>query len=188
MKRKVISVLALTLVVLMSAVLVSCDGWKQVAPDEVVKEVVADIKAQYTYFKVYINDLAFGTHTPTELETTLKVVLENDYQAKWGAGTTAVVNASASSISAKVNAPDGKNSLDINFTSIKLSDNKESVSGSFSINVKKPDTAAASTHSFETAGNFTIAARDSVTFSSVSYRGTDYDTGNFNTEMERELP
>ena len=55
MKRKMISVLALALIVLMSVVLVSCEDFKPVADDATVKEVVGDIKAQHTYFRTHIS-------------------------------------------------------------------------------------------------------------------------------------
>ena len=187
MKRKVISVLALTLVVLMSAVLVSCDGWKQVAPDEVVKEVVADIKAEHVYFRDYIEALAERDVTPADLQTTLDTILKVKYEAEWGSDTTVKVEVEKDYISAKVDGPDGKHVLDIKYSDIDLDTKGNKVTGKFSISVKKPDQGAASTHSFDTTGDFTIALKDSITFSSVSYRGTDYDTDNFNKEMEREL-
>lgn len=188
MKRKVISVLALTLIVLMSVVLVSCEDMLPVAPEDIVNEVVGDIKAEYTYFKIYINNIAFGTHTPDEIKTTLKTVLENEYDTKWGSGTTVSVQAGVDSISAVVEAPDGKNKLDINYSNITLDSSGDKVTGNFSITITKPDAGAASSHTMDTAGNFSIAARDSITFSSVSYRGTDYDTDAFNKRMQEVLP
>jgi len=187
MKRKVISILALTLIVLMSAVLVSCDGWKQVAPEAVVKEVVADIKAEHVYFRADIEALAERDVTPAALQTTLDTNLKIEYKAKWGSDTTVKVEVEKDYISAKVEGPDGKHVLDIKYSDIDLDTKANKVTGKFSITIKKPDEAAASTHSYDTAGDFTIALKDSITFSSVSYKDTDYDTDAFNKEMEKEL-
>ena len=187
MKRKMISVLALTLPVLMSVVLVSCEDFKPVADDATVKEVVGDIKAQHTYFRTHINYLANNPSEASSLQTTLTTNLKEKYEAEWGSATTVEVTVTSNSISAKVTAPDGKNKLDLSYSQIAYDSSAPKVTGAFSVSITKPNAGSTSSYTTDTDGNFTIALKDSITFSSVTYKGTDYDTDAFNKEMEREL-
>jgi hypothetical protein len=188
MKRKMISALALTLLVLTSLVFVSCQDFLPVADDATVKEVVSEVKEQYkNNFRSFIIRLAERDDTPEELEGAIKIFLEEKYEAIWGADTEVDVTVGNDSISATVDAPDGKNKLDINFSRIDLDTKASKITGKFSMTISLKDVGAASVHTTEADGDFTTALKDTVTFSTVSFRGTSYDTDAFNKEMAKEL-
>ena len=186
MKRKMISILALTLLVLTSLVFVSCQDFLPVAPEATVKEVVDEVVAQYQDFRPYIKYLATLYRTPEEVEILLELKLQEEYDS-WNADVD--VDCGADSISAKVKATvDEKHNLNINFTKIDLDTKANKIDGKFSMTIKLPDAGAASAHITDVSGDFSFSlTSDKVTFNTVTFRGDSFDTDAFNKEIDKRL-
>lgn len=166
MKRKMISVLALALILLMSVVLVSCEDMLPVAPENVVAAVVYESKMDFGIFDPYIAALINQTKTPTILEADIKADLNTRYSV-----TTATAQVDSKTISAS--AAGDKLSTSVLFSNLRFE--SSSYKGDFTLE----DTFLydAATHTMKVKGSF---VDDTITFSSVNFGGTDYDVDAFN--------
>ena len=166
MKRKVISVLALTLIVLMSAVLVSCEDMLPIADPEIVNAVVYETEMEMSTFNEYIEELIDGVKTPGVLEALITSKLNTKYDTD-----NADVDADSSSISAS--ASGDKLGVSAKFTSLR----KETAAYKGDFSVESTFNYKGATHNIKIKGYF---IDENITFDSVNYNGTDYDVDAFN--------
>lgn len=181
MKRKVISVLALTLIVLMSAVLVSCDGWKQVASEETVEIVVDEtLRTIRDDFYPSAKELGMGAEV-SYVKLELHNILYNEYHDVMD---DIDVDATANSITANLIDEDGGiNKLDVTVTGITYSAVGGKTSADFTLSAAGYFRGAHAT--MDLKGNFTIGTSDkTITFTSTVFNGIDYDLAAFNNKMK----
>lgn len=187
MKRKVISVLALTLIVLMSAVLVSCDGWKQVAPDETVNLVV---NKTLDYIKNDFGPSAEQIAAKADVDivkSKLYTHLYNEYHDIMPDFNEDDVTATSSSLSAEMSDYDGGiNRLKVNVTGITYTEAGDKTSGDFTISAAVQATGAHVT--MDLKGNFSFSStKNEIKYSSTVVNGIDYDLAAFNNKMAEKL-
>jgi len=166
MKRKMISVLALALIVLMSVVLVSCEDMLPVASPDIVNAVVYGTDMDLAFFGDYIEELIDGIKTPGVLEAMLTAHLNTKYDT-----TNADATIDSSSISAS--ASGDKLGVSADFTSLR----KETAAYKGNFSMQDTFNYKGATHNMKIKGYF---VDDNITFNSVNYNGTDYDVDAFN--------
>ena len=181
MKRKNLSVLALTLIVLMSAVLVSCDGWKQVASEETVEIVVDEtLRTIRDDFYPSAKELGMGSEV-----SYVKLELHSHLYTEYHDIMSDIdVDATSNSIKANLIDDDGGiNKLDVTINNISYSAIGEKTSGDFTLSVAGYFRGAHAT--MDLKGNFTIGTSDKkITFTSTVFNGIDYDLDAFNKKMQ----
>ena len=189
MKRKMISVLALTLILLMSVVLVSCEDFKPVASDAIAEEVVDDTLGFFTMFYEPIEYLV-ATGERTKVQDGLELAFDIILLKEWGAGYSLTVDVpDVKTISVKAASSDGKQKIDVSITGLAATASAK-INGDFDISTNIKDSGAASAYNIAYKGNFslaTIASNSSITYSYVSYKGTEYDLEKFNSKMSDEI-
>ena len=188
MKKFIVLLLAALMIV---GLCVSCKENLPVAPEEIVEDVVEGTIDTFGLFGEPVYALASGHYTPEETKTHLDPYLKNNLEYYWECDDVTVESViTENSIYADILGDSNVNELKVETSNLEYHDDpKYSVSGSFTIYAKGREEGASV--SFDVKGTFEISTyvpgTSSITFTSVKYRGTEYDLAAFNEAMKEAL-
>ena len=187
MKRNTFTaILVLALVLVMGTVLVSFKDKPKlpVASDRIVGHVVDETLWTFIVCNEYVNEIASGV-APATVELAMKPDMIATYADYWNLPeevVDATVAASRKSISAKVKDEDNTNTRNLVFTNIEWDAAGKASSGNFDFSTT--GRADGVSFSMQVKGSFDFSKEaGSIVFSSVKFRGTQYDVENFNYKI-----
>ena len=188
MKKFIVLLLAALMIV---GLCVSCKEDLPVAPEEIVEDVVEGTIDTFGLFGKPVYYLASGYYTPEETKTHLDPYLKDWLEYYWECNDVTVESViKENSIYADILGNSNLNELKVETSNLEYHDDpKDSVSGSFTIYAKGREEGASVTYDLK--GTFEISTTkpetSSITFTSVKYRGTEYDLAAFNEAMKEAL-
>ena len=188
MKKFIVLLLAALMIV---GLCVSCKENPPVAPEEIVEDVVEGTIETFELFDENVFALATGVYTPEETKTHLDPYLKAALEYFWECNDVTVESViTENSIYADVLGNSNLNELKVKTSNLEYHDDpKDSVSGSFTIYATGREEGTSVTYDIK--GTFEISINvpgtSSITFTSVKYRGTEYDLAAFNEAMKEAL-